>query len=76
MELKFNLKDIEKKVEELREKISELQRNSQPKIYDLETDSYRVMTSTEKEAELKRLNKALDTLWYMDGKRGEVDTND
>lgn len=73
MKLNFNTTIIEKKVEALREKISELQRNSQPKIYDLETDSYRVMTAAEKEAELKRLNKALDTLWYMDGKRGKVE---
>ena len=73
MKLNFNTTIIEKKVEALREKISELQRNSQPKIYDLETDSYRVMTAAEKEEELKRLNKALDTLWYMDGKRGEVE---
>ena len=74
MELKFNLKDIEKKVEALRSKIDELQRNSQPKIYVLETDSYRVMTAAEKEAELSKLNKALDTLWFIDSKNGKVET--
>ena len=74
MELVFNLKIIEKKVEELRVKIEELQRNPQPEIYDKDSKSYRVMTAAEKEAELNKLNKALDTLWFIDSNNGKVET--